>query len=212
MSKFDDILEASEEGMGGEEAQEGSGSYAKLKLPEQGTVFMKIVNRNGDHLDLEPTDDDIVDSADSMSVPEHDCDEILTSHQFGQVKRFSKNGTGFSKNGRKLKHPRSQHIESFLNKEKEADDLLESEVNEATGSMSKLREMIKSEFPAAGDYAIEAAIYWYANHFHMGQGSPLYQVLSQTDYDPAPGTDGIEDEGEVANRIYNFLQQELETP
>lgn len=188
------------------------GHFVKMGLPEQGTVFMKIKDKTGNHVDLEPTEDDIVDSAEPMTVPVDDCGEYLTPHQFGQTKRFSDGGTGFSKDGRKLKYPRSQHLESFLDKEKDVDDLLSNEVQEATGSAQELRDMLKQEFPNSSEFDREAAIYWYANHFHTGQRSPLYQVLSQSNYEPGRAVDGIEDEGEVVEMMYDYLQNELETP
>jgi len=43
-----------------------------------------------------------------------------------------------------------------------------------------------------GDFEREAAIYWFANDWHGGQGSNLYAVLSQSDYQPGPLESGCE--------------------
>lgn len=67
----------------------------------------------------------------------------------------------------------------------------------------ELLEMIEQQGEGASDFDIEEAIYWFATHYHGGQGSNLYYVLSNSQYTPAhhhrgPTTDASKD-------IYNWL-------
>jgi len=54
---------------------------------------------------------------------------------------------------------------------------------------------------SADAFDIEEAIYWFAHHYHGGQSSNLYSVLSTSDYHPGPLCRGPED---------TFLYRELE--
>ena len=54
---------------------------------------------------------------------------------------------------------------------------------------------------------IEAAIYYFASHYHDGQGSDLYAILSASDYIPGAMEtyDGWADECYEGSCIYDFL-------
>lgn len=58
-------------------------------------------------------------------------------------------------------------------------------------------------------FCIEEVIYWYANMWHGGQYSNLYQVLSQSPYKPSPLHSGIADSDcEIAREMYLALEIE----
>lgn len=53
--------------------------------------------------------------------------------------------------------------------------------------------------------AKEIAIYWFASHWHGGQSSNLYSVLSTSPYKPGPNT-RLETEDEMVQDMYNVLE------
>ena len=60
----------------------------------------------------------------------------------------------------------------------------------------------------ANNFDMEAAIYWFANHFHSGQWSNLYSVLSTSEFRPGPMQRSIDDlESGTATEMYNGLVQ-----
>ena len=60
----------------------------------------------------------------------------------------------------------------------------------------------------ANNFDMEAAIYWFANHFHNGQWSNLYSVLSTSEFRPGPMQHSIDDlESGTATEMYNGLVQ-----
>lgn len=73
-------------------------------------VWFKIKELDG-HNGMLKGDRDDVDGEEIHKLRPDDCVMCLTPHQFGQHKRFSPGGTGFSKVGRKLKHNRSKFSE-----------------------------------------------------------------------------------------------------
>ena len=54
-------------------------------------------------------------------------------------------------------------------------------------------------------WAIEEAIYYFASHYHSGQGSTLYSVLSTSDFTPSILANEIEDE--TAQEIYDLYER-----
>lgn len=56
-------------------------------------------------------------------------------------------------------------------------------------------------------YDVEAAIYWFAAHYHGGQCSNLYSVLSTSDYRPSPLCRSHEDESEAIQELYQHIEQ-----
>jgi hypothetical protein len=61
---------------------------------------------------------------------------------------------------------------------------------------------------ADGDeFDIEEAIYWYASHYHGGQGSNLYEALSLSPYSPGPCMRELNEEDSlVAAYLYSILE------
>ena len=56
----------------------------------------------------------------------------------------------------------------------------------------------------------QAAIYWFANHWHDGQTSSLYSVLSTSLYNPGPMERGPDhDDAGVTAYLYNELVEEF---
>jgi len=55
------------------------------------------------------------------------------------------------------------------------------------------------------NFDMEAAIYWFANHYHGGQWSELYSILSTSQYNPGRMVNGPEDEGESTKMMYDSL-------
>lgn len=68
-----------------------------------------------------------------------------------------------------------------------------------------LRQSIKGFGLEDPDFDIEAAIWWFAHDYHGGIGSPLYEVLSISQFKPSPLHRSVEDEGEVATMLYDLL-------
>jgi len=54
----------------------------------------------------------------------------------------------------------------------------------------------------------EIAIYWFANHYHGGQWTNLYSVLSTSPYSPGPITT-LESEGDAVKMMYEDLVEEF---
>ncbi len=87
--------------------------------------------------------------------------------------------------------------------------------NPSSGAALK-RQMVallKSQFKGLLDdvnsieskFNIESAIYWFANDYHGGGSSPLYQILSTSQYRPGPIVRGPEDE--IEKMMYEALEQ-----
>lgn len=55
----------------------------------------------------------------------------------------------------------------------------------------------------------EVAIYWFANHFHSGQYSNLYSILSTSPFRPGPISNGPEP-GSMEEMMYNDLVDQFE--
>lgn len=73
--------------------------------------------------------------------------------------------------------------------------------------LSFLSQPLFAEFD---EFEKEAAIYWFANDWHGGQASSLYQALSESPYKPGPLENGPE-HGEVDGvmYLYNELREEF---
>tara|TARA_R110000803_G_scaffold53521_2_gene109806 strand:+ start:160 stop:423 length:264 start_codon:yes stop_codon:yes gene_type:complete len=54
----------------------------------------------------------------------------------------------------------------------------------------------------------ECAIYWFANYWHGGQSSNLYEVLCSSDYEPSAMENGPD---YPAQQYYNALENEYTT-
>lgn len=54
----------------------------------------------------------------------------------------------------------------------------------------------------------EEAIYWFASNHHSGSGSPLYEILSSSEYKSGPIVKGPE-EGSVGQMMYEALEQQF---
>lgn len=74
---------------------------------------------------------------------------------------------------------------------------------------NEMIEFLKSQFSPNDqyDWAAEEAIYWFANHWHGGQWSNLYSVLSTSPFKPSPLANGIEDE--LTLLMYESLEREF---
>ena len=74
---------------------------------------------------------------------------------------------------------------------------------------------IQSEFkglidPKDLEEEFEVGLYWYAHDYYDGQADELYSILSTSPYKPGPTMSGVEDEGEIAEMIYNALVESVE--
>ena len=76
--------------------------------------------------------------------------------------------------------------------------------------VDKFKGMVDDEKSAEFDR--EAAIYWFANDYHDGQSSPLYSVLSQSEFNPGPSHSEVDDEGEMATMMYHALGKKFGPP
>ena len=79
---------------------------------------------------------------------------------------------------------------------------------------TELLDFLRNEFPDCsdwGDVDRDIAIWWYANHYHDGQWSPLYLVLCSIPYKPGPMTT-LEGEGEMVEMMYAALVAEYTNP
>jgi len=59
----------------------------------------------------------------------------------------------------------------------------------------------------ADDFDIEAAIYWFASHYHGGQWSNLYSALSTSQYRPGPLADDPEPDSVEEYCYYRLCQE-----
>jgi hypothetical protein len=77
--------------------------------------------------------------------------------------------------------------------------------------LAVLREQIWSLADDEDDYkfSAEAALYWFANDWHGGQDSNLYSVLSTSPYRPGVSLRDVEEEGWLANQMYEILETEF---
>lgn len=89
--------------------------------------------------------------------------------------------------------------------------IIESKANETSGDDPTKDEMLNylKSLPLYKDEdgfddESQVAIYWFANHYHGGQNSNLYSVLSTSDYKPGPIGD-LSKEGDLVNDLYNEL-------
>jgi len=58
------------------------------------------------------------------------------------------------------------------------------------------------------NFSIESAIYWFANDYHNGGGSELYQILSTSKFRPGPSHRSVDDEGdEIDKMMYEELER-----
>ena len=48
---------------------------------------------------------------------------------------------------------------------------------------------------------VEVALYWFATHYHNGQWSNLYKVLSSSQYSPGINQTSISGEGDFAEEL-----------
>ena len=55
------------------------------------------------------------------------------------------------------------------------------------------------------DFDIEAAIWWYAYDHHDGMWSPLYSILSTSEYKPGRMEKSVDDAGEIPRMFYDDL-------
>jgi len=70
----------------------------------------------------------------------------------------------------------------------------------------EMQEFLRQKYHTEDDFDVEAAIYWFANHYHGGQNSNLYSALSTSEFRPSPMSRGIEDEeSELATMMYQDL-------
>jgi hypothetical protein len=75
--------------------------------------------------------------------------------------------------------------------------------------VAKAKDQFKSSEFEGLDFDIEAAIYWLASDYHGGQSSPLYSILSTSEFKPGPSHSSVDDEGEIAKEIYDMLAKEF---
>lgn len=76
----------------------------------------------------------------------------------------------------------------------------------AAGLRDAMVEHARQMFPEADDSDIEAALYWFASDNHEGQWSDLYSILSTSPYTPGRLMTSVEDEGELAEMIYEAFE------
>ena len=55
-------------------------------------------------------------------------------------------------------------------------------------------------------FSVAQALYWYCAHYHGGQWSPEYRVLSQLQYKPGALERGIDKSDHVSKAIYRDLK------
>ena len=77
------------------------------------------------------------------------------------------------------------------------DDPTSEELHDYLNSIAKQYE--------ADEVNIEGAIYWFANDYHSGQDSNLYSTLSTSPYHPSRMANGIENEDEITQMLYEDL-------
>jgi hypothetical protein len=69
-------------------------------------------------------------------------------------------------------------------------------------TLDEMRALLTAQCPYADEIDREAAIYWFANHWHAGQWSNLYEGLCQSPYHPGPMESGPD---EIAQDCYEEL-------
>jgi len=84
--------------------------------------------------------------------------------------------------------------------------------NEESTLKQEMKSYLTSQYSGLMDtnddgfnFDMESAIYWFANHYHGGQWSELYSILSTSEYKPGPMHNGPEDDGEEAKMMYESL-------
>lgn len=73
--------------------------------------------------------------------------------------------------------------------------------------LSFLKEGVCKLDPEIEEFDIEEAIYWFANDWHSGQYSNLYEVLCTSKYKPGACSDGCEEDS-MSKYIYEELENE----
>jgi hypothetical protein len=68
-----------------------------------------------------------------------------------------------------------------------------------------LTKMMRRTHGEVDDFAIEAAIKWFACDHYDGSGSDLYSVCSTSEYKPGYGINSIEDEEDDVQDLYHDL-------
>lgn len=80
--------------------------------------------------------------------------------------------------------------------------------DEAPSLKSKMMNFLRKKYSGLSediDDSAEIAIYWFANHYHGGQWSELYSILSTSPYRPGP-MGKLENEGEEVQMMYEDLE------
>ena len=72
----------------------------------------------------------------------------------------------------------------------------------------EMMEYLRSQFGNEEEFEAEAAIYWFANHYHGGQSSNLYSVLSTSEFSPGPISRGPEP-GSMEEMMYQELESKF---
>lgn len=78
--------------------------------------------------------------------------------------------------------------------------------------MSELRRWARGITETSGpefNFDAESAIWWFANDYHSGGGSELYQILSMSKLRPGPSHRSVSDEGEIPAMMYEALEQKF---
>lgn len=83
------------------------------------------------------------------------------------------------------------------------------EEEQSTSLKDRMKAFLRSTFGSeADDSDMEVAIYWFANHWHGGQTSELYSILSTSPYRPGP-ISTLESEGDFVTMMYEALESEF---
>lgn len=80
---------------------------------------------------------------------------------------------------------------------------------EMTAYLRSQVEIMMGECDDFVTFAIEAAIYWFANYYHAGQSSELYSILSTSEYHPGPMVNNVECEDELTQELYHLLEEKF---
>lgn len=79
-------------------------------------------------------------------------------------------------------------------------------MNEAAFLKLELLEHLRAQFGGEFDlFSAEAAIWWFASDHHEGQTSPLYGVLSMSEYSPSILCNNIGGEDDSVQGMYEEL-------
>jgi len=68
-------------------------------------------------------------------------------------------------------------------------------------------EYLKTECPESDEFSIEAAIYWFASDYHLGQSSVLYSILSTSPYRPSMLHNSVLDGEDSDIELYLLLKE-----